>query len=103
MVNTTQTKNKTLPTGGPAAPFFHTKNPSRFYNSINIQRGIEMTVVQLIQKLEAIKEKVGDVEVKVVIESDRFNTEVDADFVDELGYEDGSVSVGIVGESAFSG
>ena len=62
-----------------------------------------MTVVQLIAKLEAIKDKVGDVEVKVVIESDRFNTEVDAEFVDELGYDDGTVRVGIVGESAFSG
>ena len=62
-----------------------------------------MTVVQLIAKLEEIKDKVGDVEVKVVIESDRFNTEVDAEFVDELGYGDGTVRVGIVGESAFSG
>jgi len=62
-----------------------------------------MTVVQLIAKLEAIKDKVGDVEVKVVIESDRFNTEVDAEFVDELIYQDGTARVGIVGESAFSG
>jgi hypothetical protein len=57
-----------------------------------------MTVVQLIQKLENIKDKIGDVEVKVVIESDNFVTETEAEFVDELRYDDGTLRVGIVGE-----
>jgi hypothetical protein len=57
-----------------------------------------MTVVQLIQKLENIKDKIGDVEVKVVIESDNFVTETEAEFVDELKYDDGTLRVGIVGE-----
>ena len=57
-----------------------------------------MTVVQLISKLEAVKEKLGNVEVKVVIESDRFTTEVEADFVDTLIYPDGTALIGIVGE-----
>jgi len=56
-----------------------------------------MTVVQLIEKLETIKGKIGDVEVKVVIESERFNTEVEAEFVDTLIHDDGTVMVGIVG------
>ena len=57
-----------------------------------------MNVVQLIEKLETIKGKIGDVEVKVVIESERFNTEVEAEFVDTLIHDDGTVMVGIVGE-----
>lgn len=57
-----------------------------------------MTVVQLIQKLENIKDKIGDVEVKVVIESDNYVTETEAEFVDELKYDDGTLRVGIVGE-----
>jgi hypothetical protein len=57
-----------------------------------------MTVVQLISKLEAVKEKLGNVEVKVVIESDRFTTEVEAEFVDTLIHPDGTAMVGIVGE-----
>ncbi len=57
-----------------------------------------MTVVQLIQKLESLQQKLGDVEVKVVIESERYNTEVYAEWVDELHYDDGSVLVGITGE-----
>jgi hypothetical protein len=57
-----------------------------------------MTVVQLIEKLETIKDKIGDAQVKVVIESDLFNTEVEAEFIDELIHDDGTVMVGIVGE-----
>ena len=48
--------------------------------------------------METIKGKIGDVEVKVVIESERFNTEVEAEFVDTLIHDDGTVMVGIVGE-----